>query len=132
MILFVLLSIYLTTSELKLSEISIIFLVICQQCKYKALSAAQLCRDENHKLKVVDAEKRFFECEDCGNRTITLNRIPKISCKNCQSSRWKRTGMIRDKSLLKSDQTLSIRGGEETFLGCRNSNGNINLCVADE
>lgn len=106
--------------------------VVCLQCKYKAFSAAQRCKDENHKLKVLDAEKRFFECEDCGNRTISLFRIPKISCSNCQSSRWKRTGMIRDKSAIKSDQPLSIRGDEETFIGSLQSNGNINLCVADE
>lgn len=106
--------------------------VICLKCKYKAFSAAERCKTERHQLKVIDAEKRFYECEDCGNRTITLFRIPKISCSNCQGSRWKRTGMIRDKSALKTDQPLSIRGDEETFLGSVQSNGNINLCVADE
>lgn len=106
--------------------------VICLQCKYKAFSAAERCKNERHKLKVVDAEKRFYECEDCGNRTITLFRIPKISCSNCQGSRWKRCGMIRDKSALKSSEPLSIRGDEETFIGSLQSNGNINLCVADE
>lgn len=102
--------------------------VICLQCKYKSFSAAQRCKDENHKLKVVDAEKRFFECEDCGNRTITLFLIPQNTCSNCEGSRWKRTGMIRDKSALKA-QPLSIRGDEETFIG-NTINANINLCVA--
>lgn len=106
--------------------------VICLECKYKAFSAAERCKTERHKLKVVDAEKRFYECEDCGNRTITLFRIPKISCSNCQGSRWKRTGMIRDKSALKSSEPLSIRGDEEVFIGSLQSAGNINLCVADE
>ncbi|XP_055309526.1 protein MCM10 homolog [Sitodiplosis mosellana] len=103
--------------------------VICVNCKYKAFSAAQRCKEENHKFKVVDVEKRFFECEDCGNRTISLFRIPRGSCNNCQSSRWKRTGMIRDKSTLET-QPLSIRGDEETFIGSLQTNGNINLCVA--
>lgn len=102
--------------------------VICLQCKYKSFSAAQRCKDEKHKLKVVDAEKRFFECEDCGNRTITLFLIPQTTCSNCEGSRWKRTGMIRDKSALKA-QPLSIRGDEETFIG-NVVNANINLCVA--
>lgn len=106
--------------------------VVCLQCKYKAFSAAQRCKDENHKLKVIDAEKRFFECEDCKNRTISLFRIPKISCSNCQGSRWKRCGMIRDKSEIRPDQPLSIRGDEETFIGSVATKGNINLCVAEE
>lgn len=106
--------------------------VICLQCKYKAFSAAERCKTEKHKLKIVDAEKRFYECEDCGNRTITLFRIPKISCSNCEGSRWKRTGMIRDKSGLKSGDQLAIRGDEETFLGSLQTKGNINLCVSDD
>lgn len=106
--------------------------VICLKCQYKAFSAAQRCKDERHQLKVVDAEKRFYECEDCGNRTITLFRIPKISCSNCQGSRWKRTGMIRDRSTLKPEQPLSIRGDEETFVGSVQNKGNLNLCVAED
>lgn len=38
--------------------------------------------------------------------------------------------MIRDKTVLKSDQPLSIRGDEETFMGSIQSSANINLCVA--
>lgn len=103
--------------------------VICSVCKYKAFSAAERCKTERHPLKVVDAEKRFFECEDCGNRVASLFRIPKITCSNCQSSRWKRTGMMREKKSTIGEQ-LSIRGDEETFIGSLKSNGNVNLCVA--
>lgn len=105
--------------------------VICPVCKYKAFSAAERCKTERHPFKVVDAEKRFFECEDCGNRVVSLFRIPKISCANCQSSRWKRTGMIRERKLTIGDK-LSIRGDEETFIGSLQSNGNVNLCVAED
>lgn len=105
--------------------------VICLKCKYKAFSAAQRCKDEKHQLKVIDAEKRFFECEECKNRTISLFKIPKTSCSNCQGSRWKRTGMIRDKSEL-SRAELSIRGDEETFMGSLSTKSNLNLCVAAE
>lgn len=105
--------------------------VICLQCKYKAFSAAQRCKDEKHPLKVVDGEKRFYECEDCGNRTITLFRIPKTSCTNCHGSRWKRCGMIRDRKDVNVGEKLSIRGDEEVFLGSTSSNGNLNLCVAE-
>lgn len=105
--------------------------VICLTCKYKAFSAAPRCKDESHPLKVVDAEKRFYECENCTNRVVTLFRIPKQSCSNCQSSKWKRTGMIRDKKCLIGNE-LSIRGDEETFIGNIQTKGNLNLCVAEE
>lgn len=105
--------------------------VICLQCKYKAFSAAQRCKDEKHPLKVVDGEKRFYECEDCGNRTVTLFRIPKTSCTNCKGSRWKRCGMIRDRKDVNVGEHLSIRGDEEMYLGSVSSKGNLNLCVAE-
>lgn len=103
--------------------------VICLKCKYSAFSAADRCKDEKHPLKVIDAEKRFFQCLDCGNRTATLHRIPKMSCKNCQSSRWKRAAMIKERKIAQAGEELSIRGDEEKFLGSLKSKANISLCV---
>lgn len=104
--------------------------VVCLQCKYKAFSAAERCKEEKHPLKVIDSKKRFYECEECGNRTITLFRIPKVSCTNCSGSKWKRCGMIRDKSALIKAK-LSIRGDEESQLGSLGTTGNLDLCVPD-
>lgn len=106
--------------------------VVCPVCKYKAFTAAEICKTERHPFKVIDAEKRFFECEDCKNRVTSLFRIPKTSCSNCQSSRWKRTGMMRERKLTNFGEQLSIRGDEETFLGSVQNTGNLNLCVATE
>lgn len=104
--------------------------VVCLQCKYKAFSAADRCKAEKHPLKVIDALKRFYECEECGNRTVTLFRIPKVTCPNCSGSKWKRCGMIRDKSAIAKVQ-LSVRGDEETFIGSLATTGNLDLCVPD-
>ncbi|XP_062707074.1 protein MCM10 homolog [Aedes albopictus] len=106
--------------------------VICVQCKYIAFSAADRCKEERHELKVRDAEKRFFKCGDCGNRTVSLHRLPKTSCKNCQSSRWERCAMMRDKKGPNIGTALSIRGDEETFLGSCANSANLNLLVPDE
>lgn len=107
--------------------------VICLTCKYTAFSAADRCKDERHPLKIIDGQKRFFECEDCGNRTATLHRMPQLSCKNCQSSRWKRAAMIKERKSERIADKLSIRGDEETFIGNLGSTGgNINLCVQDD
>lgn len=105
--------------------------VVCQTCKYTAFSAADRCKEERHPLRVIDAKKRFFECQDCGGRTATVHRMPQMSCKNCQSSRWKRAAMIKDRKSVRVADQLSIRGDEETFLGS-NQTGNLNLCVASE
>lgn len=105
--------------------------VTCVQCKYIAFSASDKCRQENHTLKIRDGEKRFFKCSDCGNRTITLHKIPKISCKNCKSSKWSRTAMMSDRKLTIGN-TLSIRGDEEQYIGNSTANSNINLLVPDD
>ncbi|XP_030380506.1 protein MCM10 homolog [Scaptodrosophila lebanonensis] len=106
--------------------------VICQRCKYTAFSAADRCKEEKHPLKVVDAQKRFFQCRDCGNRTTTVFKLPKQSCSSCKGSRWERTAMIRERKVLSGRESLSIRGDEETFMGSVASSANLNLLVPEE
>lgn len=105
--------------------------VICLKCKYASFSAAERCKAEGHPLKVKDAMKRFFKCKDCGNRTITLQRLPKLACKNCNGSRWEKTAMMKEKDV-KIGEQLSIRGDEEMFIGNIQGNLNLNLLVPEE
>lgn len=105
--------------------------VRCAKCKYTAFSAAQICKDERHPLKVLDTFKRFFKCADCGNRTVSLELIPLHSCGNCRGSRWEKAPMLREKKTNLSEG-LSIRGEEESFIGGQISDGkNINLLVPE-
>lgn len=104
--------------------------VVCKDCKYTSFSAADRCKTEKHSLKIIDAVKRFFQCKDCGNRTITLFRLPKFSCSNCKGSRWEGCAMVRDQKSNDSSTPLSIRGDEEKFLGSTLSKTNINLLVS--
>uniref|UniRef100_A0A182VTH0 Protein MCM10 homolog n=1 Tax=Anopheles minimus TaxID=112268 RepID=A0A182VTH0_9DIPT len=107
--------------------------VSCTQCKYIAFSAADRCKAEGHQLRVHDAEKRFFRCADCGNRTVSLFRIPKVSCKACQSSRWERCAMMREKRGVQIGDVLSIRGDEEKYLGSlAGASASLNLLVPEE
>uniref|UniRef100_A0A182R410 Protein MCM10 homolog n=1 Tax=Anopheles funestus TaxID=62324 RepID=A0A182R410_ANOFN len=107
--------------------------ISCTQCKYIAFSAADRCKTEGHQLRVHDAEKRFFRCGDCGNRTVSLFRIPKVSCKACQSSRWERCAMMREKRGVQIGDVLSIRGDEEKYLGSlAGANASLNLLVPEE
>lgn len=106
--------------------------VRCVKCKYTAFSAAQLCKDERHPLKVLDTFKRFFKCADCNNRTVALEIIPLHSCSNCSGSRWVKAPMLREKKMTSLSAGLSIRGEEETYIGGNVSAGkNIDLLVPD-
>ncbi|XP_005184561.1 protein MCM10 homolog [Musca domestica] len=106
--------------------------VICKTCKYTAFSAAERCKQERHPLKVVDAEKRFFQCKDCGNRTVSVFRLPKTCCSNCNGSRWERCAMIRERKVATGAQELSVRGDEEMFIGSISGKANLNLAVPDD
>ncbi|XP_065201499.1 protein MCM10 homolog isoform X2 [Planococcus citri] len=104
--------------------------VSCLKCKYKWFSASDLCKAEGHPIKVIDAMKRFFKCQNCSNRTISLDIVPLISCKNCGSSKWSRAPMIKEK-ICRNSSTLSIRGDEVKFLDSFGQKQNLNLLVPE-
>lgn len=106
--------------------------VRCLTCKYTAFSASEFCKTERHPLKVMDASKRFFKCGDCGNRTVCLTMIPLVSCSNCSGSRWEKAAMIRERKVGLSQEILSVRGMEETFIGTVTTGANVNLLVPEE
>ena len=106
--------------------------VICKICKYTAFSAAERCKEERHPLKVIDAEKRFFQCKDCGSRTVSVFKLPNVSCKNCQGSRWERCAMIRERKICGGSEDLSLRGDEEMFIGTISGKANLNLAISDD
>lgn len=106
--------------------------VKCAICKYTAFSASDMCKEQRHPLRVIDAVKRFFKCADCGNRTVSLNRLPSHSCSKCSSSNWARAAMMDERKTAITAETLSIRGAEEKFLGSMVKDANLNLLVPDE
>lgn len=65
------------------------------QCNYTALSASELCRREGHPVRTIKAVKRFFQCKDCKQRTISLDRLPKRPCTHCGSSNWVKAAMAK-------------------------------------
>lgn len=106
--------------------------VRCLICKYTSFSASEMCKEQNHPLRVADAVKRFFKCGDCGNRTVSLDRIPSHSCIKCSSSNWTRAAMMDERRTNVSVTALSIRGDEETFIGSTTKDANLNLLVPDK
>lgn len=105
--------------------------VRCLKCKYTSFSASDMCKKEGHPLKVFDSMKRFFKCGNCQNRTVTLEIVPTVPCKNCGSGKWEKTGMMKEKVVGVAHQ-LSIRGGEQKFVNSVVADANINLLVPDE
>ncbi|XP_015599038.1 protein MCM10 homolog [Cephus cinctus] len=105
--------------------------VKCLICKYTAFSSSDMCKEQRHPLRVIDAVKRFFKCSDCGNRTVSLDRIPSRSCQKCSSSNWMRAAMMDNKRIQIPGTSLSIRGGEEKFLGSAMKDANLDLLVPE-
>lgn len=106
--------------------------VRCLKCKYTNFSASDLCKKEKHPLKVFDATKRFFKCGDCSNRTVSLALIPTHPCKNCGSSRWEKTSMMKERKVEIAAPKLSIRGGEQKFTNSVVGDANLDLLVPDD
>ena len=105
--------------------------VKCLVCKYTSFSASDICKEQKHPLRVADAVKRFFKCGDCGNRTVSLDRIPSHSCIKCSSSSWRRAAMMDERKTHVHVTALSIRGDEETHIGSASKEANLNLLVPD-
>ncbi|CAI9548537.1 unnamed protein product [Staurois parvus] len=95
--------------------------VTCKTCKYTHYKPLDTCVSENHDFHWHDAVKRFFKCP-CGNRTISLDRLPKKHCSTCGLFKWERDGMLKEKRGPKiGGETLLPRGEEHArFLNSLN------------
>ncbi|XP_072509396.1 protein MCM10 homolog isoform X1 [Notamacropus eugenii] len=86
--------------------------VTCKTCNYTHFKPLETCVDENHDYHWHDGVKRFFKCP-CGNRTVSLDRLPQKHCSSCGLFKWERDGMLKEKSGPKiGGETLLPRGEE--------------------
>nr|AAH90220.1 LOC398196 protein [Xenopus laevis] len=86
--------------------------VTCKTCKYTHFKPKETCVSENHYFHWHNGVKRFFKCP-CGNRTISLDRLPKKHCSTCGLFKWERVGMLKEKTGPKlGGETLLPRGEE--------------------
>ncbi|XP_012814513.1 protein MCM10 homolog isoform X2 [Xenopus tropicalis] len=86
--------------------------VTCKTCKYTHFKPKETCVSENHDFHWHNGVKRFFKCA-CGNRTISLDRLPKKHCSTCGLFKWERDGMLKEKTGPKiAGETLLPRGEE--------------------
>ncbi|KAM6216209.1 protein MCM10 homolog [Rhynchocyon petersi] len=86
--------------------------VTCKTCSYTHFKPLETCVSEQHDYHWHDGVKRFFKCP-CGNRSISLDRLPKKHCSNCGLFKWERDGMLKEKKGPKiGGETLLPRGEE--------------------
>lgn len=86
--------------------------VTCRTCAYTHFKPLETCVGEQHSLHWHDGVKRFFKCP-CGNRTISLDKLPNKHCRNCGLYKWERDGMLKEKTGPKiGGETLLPRGEE--------------------
>ncbi|XP_064606822.1 protein MCM10 homolog [Liolophura sinensis] len=89
----------------------------CQQCKYTALSISDLCKAEGHKVNQIKGMKRFFKCQDCNTRTMTLHRYPTLPCRSCKGKSFIKTSMWKEKEGPKLEsEILHVTGDTQKFL----------------
>nr|XP_014425964.1 protein MCM10 homolog isoform X2 [Pelodiscus sinensis] len=87
--------------------------VTCKTCKYTYFKLLETCVKENHDYHWHDGVKRFFKCP-CGNRALSLDRLPKKPCSICGLFKWERDGMLKEKKGPKiGGETLLPRGEEQ-------------------
>ncbi|KFZ48883.1 Protein MCM10, partial [Antrostomus carolinensis] len=87
--------------------------VTCKTCNYTYFKPLETCVQDNHDYHWHDAIKRFFKCS-CGNRAISLNRLPTKPCSTCGLFKWERDGMLKEKKGPKiGGETLLPRGEEQ-------------------
>ncbi|XP_036308472.1 protein MCM10 homolog isoform X5 [Pipistrellus kuhlii] len=86
--------------------------VTCKTCAYTHFKPLETCISEQHNYHWHDGIKRFFKCP-CGNRCISLDRLPKKHCSNCGLFKWERDRMLKEKTGPKiGGETLLPRGEE--------------------
>ncbi|CAK6432621.1 unnamed protein product [Pipistrellus nathusii] len=86
--------------------------VTCKTCAYTHFKPLETCISEQHDCHWHDGIKRFFKCP-CGNRCISLDRLPKKHCSNCGLFKWERDRMLKEKTGPKiGGETLLPRGEE--------------------
>nr|XP_030688315.1 protein MCM10 homolog [Globicephala melas]XP_030688316.1 protein MCM10 homolog [Globicephala melas]XP_030688317.1 protein MCM10 homolog [Globicephala melas]XP_030688318.1 protein MCM10 homolog [Globicephala melas] len=86
--------------------------VTCRTCAYTHFKPLETCVSEQHNYHWHDSVKRFFKCP-CGNRTVSLGRLPQKHCSNCGLFKWERDGMLKEKTGPKiGGETLLPRGEE--------------------
>ncbi|XP_036376409.1 protein MCM10 homolog [Megalops cyprinoides] len=86
--------------------------VTCKTCKYTYFKPLDRCVEEKHDYHWHDALKRFFRCQ-CGQRAISLDRLPHKHCSNCGLFKWERDGMLKEKTGPKIGGELLLPRGEE-------------------
>lgn len=88
----------------------------CAQCHFVSPCFPPLCREKGHAVKKIQAKKRFFQCDNCKQKTTTLNlRLPNEVCPHCRKKDWMPTGMMTLASEKPLNQQLLVRGDEHAF-----------------
>ncbi|XP_070611160.1 protein MCM10 homolog isoform X2 [Erythrolamprus reginae] len=84
----------------------------CKTCNYTYFKLLDSCVAEGHNYHWHNGVKRFFKCV-CGNRAISLDKLPKKHCSNCGLFKWERDGMLKEKKGPKIGAETLLPRGEE-------------------
>jgi ribosomal protein S27E len=67
-----------------------------KQCKSLTERTKDGCKRSRHSIATVFVMKRWFQCNQCKQRTSALSSLqPSVRCSNCNSDLWTRCGQAR-------------------------------------
>ncbi|XP_069141681.1 protein MCM10 homolog [Argopecten irradians] len=99
----------------------------CLQCKYTAFKPGDMCKENGHAVKTIEATKRFFKCKKCNQRTISIHKFPTEPCRNCGTQNFERTSMHQEKKTKTPSEELCLRGDEIKYLGSLQEKSFLNI-----
>jgi len=102
----------LTTSLMEIKNCKVIS---CRKCNYTSSHQSSHCKIQGHVIRRHEANKRFFKCKNCQQRTITYDLMPSHICRNCKSKNFERVAMW-DERKIQIMEKLEIRGEQRPFI----------------
>jgi hypothetical protein len=84
----------------------------CKECSVIREQCSEMCRSKGHNVTIVNAPKRFFECQSCRRRTFTLGaeKLPDRACGFCGAYSFVATGR-NGTGLSGPSSSLALGGG---------------------
>ncbi|CAJ0574122.1 unnamed protein product, partial [Mesorhabditis spiculigera] len=101
------------TTTMSVKEVAV---VSCKICHYTAQSQSELCKGSGHEVQRHKAEKRFFKCKECKQRTVAFGMLPTGDCARCGATNWERVAMRDERKTALDREKLLLRGEERKYV----------------
>ncbi|KAL3122735.1 hypothetical protein niasHT_005452 [Heterodera trifolii] len=103
------------TNATSLMELKNCKVVTCAICAYTSRHQSVYCKTSGHEVKRHFADKRFFKCKKCQQRTFCYDRMPTKACISCGAKEFCRVAMRDERKVLTERERLKLKEEEKNF-----------------